>query len=130
MTTKQTTKKKSMISSLFPESEKLEKIEFIKEALIKACIKSRPSYFKPFLSSDKVTTEWPDKESFYKFFKYMLSNSRKMSVGELNLKIRHQKEMNKNVQYYEFYEQAHVHSRLTLIIEESNETIHIEILPF
>jgi GH15 family glucan-1,4-alpha-glucosidase len=119
-----------MISSLFPESEKIEKIEFIKEALIKACIKSRPSYFKPFLSSEKVTTEWPDKESFYKFFKYMLSNSRKMSVGELNLIIRHQKEKNKNVQYYEFYDQTHVHSRLTLIIEESNETIHIEILPF
>jgi len=57
----------------------------IREALIKACIKSRPSYFKSFLSSDKVTTEWPDKESFYEFFKYILSASKKISVGELRL---------------------------------------------
>ena len=105
-------------------------IESIKEALIKACIKSRPSYFKPFLSSDKVTTEWPDKETFYKFFKYMLSASRKMSEGELHLKIKLPDPENKNVQQYKFYDSVHLHSRLTIIVEESNESIHLDILPF
>lgn len=84
------------------DNNKIDSIENIKEALTKACIKSRPSYFKPFLSSDKATTEWPDKESFYKFFKFMLSNSRKMSEGELHLKIKQPDPENKNVQHYNF----------------------------
>ena len=105
-------------------------IEKIKKALIKACIKSRPSYFKLFLSSEKVTTEWPDKESFYKFFKYILSASRKMSVGELHLKIKLPDAENKDVQHYEFYDLVHLHPRLTIIVEESNESIHLDILPF
>lgn len=102
----------------------------IKEALIKACIKSRPSYFKPFLSSEKITTEWPNKESFYKFFKYILSSSRKVSEGELNLKIKFPNIENKNVQHYEFYDAVNLHSRLTIIVEESNDSIHLDILPF
>ena len=102
----------------------------IKESLIKACIKSRPSYFRPFLSSDKVVTEWPDKESFYKFFKYMLSASRKMSEGELHLKIKLAEPENKNVQHYKFYDTVHLHSRLTIIVEEYDDSIHLHILPF
>ena len=108
----------------------IETIQVIKEALIKACIKSRPSYFKLFLSSDKVTTEWPDKESFYKFFKYMLAVSKKQSEGELHLKIKLPDPENKNVQHYEFYDSVHLHSRLTIIVEESNGSIHLDIFPF
>jgi hypothetical protein len=108
----------------------LDSIEKIKEALARACIKSRPSYFKLFLSSDKVTTEWPDKDSFYKYFKYMLSNSRKMSEGELYLKKKLPDTVNKNVQYYKFYDSVHLHSRLTIIVEEHSESIHLDILPF
>lgn len=105
-------------------------IESIKEALIKACIKSRPSYFKPFLSSDKVTTEWPDKESFYKFFKYMLVVSKKNSEGELYLKIKFPDPENINIKRYKFYDSVHLHSRLTIIVVESDDTIHLNILPF
>lgn len=108
----------------------IDSIKNIKEALIKACIKSRPSYFKPFLSSDKITTEWPDIESFYKSFKYMLSASRKMSEGEFHLKIKIPDPKNKNIQQYKFYDSVHLHSRLTIIVEESNESIHLDILPF
>lgn len=108
----------------------IETIQVIKEALIKACIKSRPSYFKPFLPSDKVTTEWPDKESFFKFFKYMLSASKKISEGELYLKIELPDSENKNVQHYEFYDKVHLYPRLTIIVEESNKTIHLNISPF
>jgi hypothetical protein len=108
----------------------MDSIAKIKEALVKACIKSRPSYFKPFLSSDKVTTEWPDKESFYKFFKYMLAASKKMSEGELHLKIKLSDTENKNIQHYKFYDEVHLHSRLTIIVEESNDSIHLDIPPF
>jgi hypothetical protein len=119
-----------MISKSLKASSIIKSIDLIKEALIKACIKSRPSYFNPYLSSDKVTTEWPDKESFYKFFKYMLSSSRKMSEGELHLKIKFPDSENKNVQHYKFYDTVHLHSRLTIIVEESNDSIHLDIAPF
>ena len=108
----------------------IDTIQVIKEALIKACIKSRPSYFKPFLYSDSVTTEYDYKESFYKSFKYMLSRSRKMSEGELHLKIKLPDPENKNVQHYKFYDIVHLHSRLTIIVEECNDSIHLDILPF
>lgn len=101
----------------------------IKEALIKACIKSRPSYFKFYLSSEKVTCE-PEKEGFYKIFRYMLAVSRRHSEGELHFKIKQPDPENKNVQHYKFYDRVHLHSRLTIIVEESNDFIHLDILPF
>jgi hypothetical protein len=109
---------------------KIDSNENIKESLIKACTKSRPKFFKQFLSSEKVNTKWEDKESFYKFFKYILTTSKKTSEGELHCKIKLLKKENKNVQYYEFYDTVHLHSRLTLIIEESKDNILIDILPF
>jgi hypothetical protein len=107
----------------------MDSIENIKEALIKACIKSRPSYFKSYLASEKVTCE-PDKEGFYKFFKYMLAVSRRQSEGELHLIIKQPDPENKNVQHYQFYDKVHLHSRLTIIVEESTDFIHLDILPF
>jgi hypothetical protein len=104
-------------------------INVIKEELIKACIKARPSYFKSYLASEKVTCE-PDKEGFYKFFKYILAVSRRQSEGELHLKIKQPDPENKNVQHYKFYDRVHLHSRLTIIVEESNDLIHLDILPF
>jgi len=75
-----------MVSKSIKDGIKIDSIEAIKEGLIKACIKSRPSYFKRVLSSDKVTTEWPDKESFYKCFKYILTLTKRITEGELHLK--------------------------------------------
>jgi len=77
----------------------MDSIENIKKALIKACILSRSSYFKPYLVLEKVICE-PDKESFYKFFKYMLAVSKKTSNGELFLKISFPNTENKNIQHY------------------------------
>jgi hypothetical protein len=108
---------------------KIEDSANIKEALIKSCLKSRPCYFKPYLTSEKFTCE-ADKKGFYKFFKYMLAVSRKMSEGDLHLKIKLPDPNNKNVQHYKFYDEVHVHSRLTIIVEESKDSIHLDILPF
>ena len=118
-----------MISKSIIDNEKVNSIAFIKEALIKACIHSRPSYFKPYLNSDKVICE-PDKEGFYKFFKYMLAISKKTSIGELHFKIKIPDLQIENVQNYEFHDTKHLHPRLTIIIEEFNDSIHIDLLPF
>jgi hypothetical protein len=104
-------------------------IENIKEALIKACVRSRPSYFKPFLFSEKVTCE-PDKEGFYKFFKYMLAVSKKTSIGELSLVIMVPNPDDLNIEHYEFYDTRHLYPRLTIIVKESAESIYLDVLPF
>jgi hypothetical protein len=106
---------------------KIESVQKIKEALIKACIKSRPSYFKPYLLSGKVINEWPDNESFYKFFKLMISNSRKMSDGEIHLRVE-SKDENKSL--FNFYDSIHVYPRLTVVVLELNGNLHINVLPF
>lgn len=105
----------------------IESIQKIKEALIKSCIKSRPSYFKPFLLSDKVSTQFVDNERFYKFFKLMISNSRKMSDGEIHLRIETKSE---NESLYNFYDSIHVYPRLTIVVLEQNDILHIDVLPF
>ena len=108
----------------------IETNQVIKETLIKACIKSRPSYFKPYLFSDKVTCDSPDKEAFYKCLKYIIAASKQRSEGALYLKIKFPDPDNISIQRYEFYDSVHLHSRLTIIIEEINDTIHLAILPF
>lgn len=119
-----------MISNSLTENKKIYSIEEIKEAMIKACIKSSAIYFKYFLLSDNVTTEFPTKENFYEFFKYILSCSRKMSKGELHLKIVNKMSDNKNVQEYQFYDAVHLHPRLIIFVEETDDFIHLDISPF
>ena len=72
-------------------------IESIKEALAKSCMTCKPLNFKPFLLSELVTVDGPDKESFYKFFKYMIAVCKKTSAGELVMKI--EKPEQENSQY-------------------------------
>jgi hypothetical protein len=104
-------------------------IKSIKEALIKSCINSDSNYFKPYLVLEKIICE-PDKESFYKLFKYMLAVSKETSDGELFLKISFPNTENTNIQHYKFYDTSHLHSRITIIVEESGESILLDILPF
>ncbi len=105
----------------------MDSIQKILEGLTKACVNSQPSYFKPFLLSNKVTTDWPDKESFYEFFKLMISNSRKISQGEIHLIIKSKDE---NKSYYNFHDSIHAHPLLNIVIIEQNDSLHIDILPF
>jgi hypothetical protein len=108
----------------------IDSIENIKEAIVKACIKSEPSYFRPFLASSKFTYEYPDKESFYRFFSYMVSETPKMSKGELHLKVNLPNPENINLHHYEFYDSVHHYPRLTIAVEHFNDSIHLEIHPF
>ncbi len=117
-----------VIKSLINNIE-INSIENIKEALIKSCLLSKPAYFKPYLLSEKVLCE-PDKPKFYELFKYMIRASRMSSEGELYLKIVSPNPENLNIQRYEFYDTKHLHSRLTILLEENENTIHLDILPF
>ena len=105
----------------------MDSIQKILDGLTKACVNSQPSYFKPFLLSNKVTTDWPDKDSFYEFFKLMISNSRKISQGEIHLII---KSIGENKSCYNFHDSIHVHPVLNIVIVEQNDSLHIDILPF
>jgi hypothetical protein len=105
----------------------LDSIQKILDGLTKACVNSRPSYFKPFLLSNKVTSDWPNKESFYEFFKLMISNSRKISQGKIHLII---KSIGENKSYYNFHDSINVHPVLNIVIIEQNDSLHIDILPF
>lgn len=105
----------------------MDSIQKILDGLTKACVNSRPSYFKPFLLSNKVTSDWPDKESFYEFLKLMISNSRKISQGKIHLII---KSIGENKSYYNFHDSINVNPILNIVIIEQNDSLHIDILPF
>jgi hypothetical protein len=108
---------------------KLNSIENINDALIKACIRSRPSLFKPYLLSEKVSTDCSDKDIFYKFFKRMLAFSKKASMGELHFKLN-PASPDSNFEIYEFHDNFHVHARLSIIVKKSEDTFYIDVLPF
>ena len=103
--------------------------EQILEGLIKACINSNPIYFKKFLMSNLVTTNFLNKEKFYQFFKFMILRSKEISFGQLYLQIVPNSQ-NNNEQYYKFYDSHHLHSRLTIVVCESSNLITLDIMPF
>jgi len=100
----------------------------IKEALIKSCLALKPSLFKPFLASEKVTVECVDKEAFFGLYKYMLQGTRKISEGELSLKIK--TAYADNQQEYCFYDAVHLHPCLTILVQEDGDTVHLGMMPF
>lgn len=105
-------------------------IQEIKEALVKSCLALKPSLFKPFLESKKVTVDSNDKGAFYKSFKYMLRVTKMISEGELSLKIKTVDRQNQQVQEYCFYDAVHLHSRLTIIVREDANSLYLDVLPF
>ena len=104
-------------------------IEEIKQAFIKSCLTSETKYFKPYLNSYRFVWEG-EKKGFYKILKMMLVNSSTQSVGELSLRIENTNNAGRNVQQYCFYDALHKHARLTVNVEESENTVSFDILPF
>lgn len=104
-------------------------IEEIKQAFIKACLTSDATHFAPFLYSDKFVCDG-EKKGFYKILKMMLVNSRAQSVGELTLRIENTNYAGRNVHQYCFYDAVHKFARLSVNVEESENTVSFDILPF
>jgi hypothetical protein len=105
-------------------------IEAIKVALVNSCLDCNPRIFKPYLASEKVNVEDVNKEDFYKFFKYMFQVTKKISEGELILKIEIPDHENPSIQRYCFYDAVHVYPRLTIIFNEEADSVYFDILPF
>jgi len=106
-------------------------IEEIKQALIKSCIHNQPIQFIPYLLSKNVTVESPNKIRFYRYFKYLLNCAQCSSEGALTLKMeKYAWEEDKEISYYNFYDEVHKYSRLSIKYKEVNNHIFLDTMPF
>lgn len=106
-------------------------IEMIRIELIKSCINYDTKSFIPFLMSENVLTEMPNKMRFYRFFKKMVYCTKQSSEGLLFTKIENEKNnINQRIYNLNFYDKIHKYSRLSFEITECNESISLDILPF
>ena len=105
--------------------------EIILNKLIESCITFDAKLFKPYLQSEIVITDMPDKKSFYSFFKKMLITAKSNSVEPMTFKIEMPDwEEEENMKHYNLYDSVHKHSRLSLKVRESENSIYIETMPF
>lgn len=105
--------------------------KIILDALIYSCLNFDPNYFKPFLFSEKVKTDMPNKILFFNFFKQMLLNAKENSVGTMSLKIEKPEwENDKTIEYYNLYDNIHKHSRLSILVKEIADEIYLDTMPF
>lgn len=106
-------------------------MEKIKAQLILSCANNNPESFLPFLMSAEVETEASNKKDFYQFFKGMLNHAHESSEGQLTLKIEQPTcHTDKEVFNYNFYDTAHKHHRLSIVVKESNNLIYLGVMPF
>ena len=106
-------------------------IQKIKNGLVNACVRQSPKDFIPFLLSEKVKTEMPNKTRFYSFFKQMLYSAKLNSIGKWTLKIEQTNWNNgQNTLAYNFYDEKHKYARLSIMITEQNDKLTLETMPF
>lgn len=106
-------------------------LTLIREKLTKICLNQRPKDFIPFLLSEKVKTEMPNKTRFYSFFKHMLSCAKQKSVGKWTLRIEKTNWNNGlNTLAYNFYDEKHKHARLSIMVTELDDKLTLETMPF
>lgn len=105
--------------------------EIILEKLIESCLNFNPELFHPYLQSEKVTTDMPDKTRFYSFFQQMLLCAKDNSVEPMTFKIEKANwENDISMQHYNLYDSVHKHSRLCIKVKESDGKIYLDIMPF
>jgi len=106
-------------------------IEIIKIKLIEACINYDPKSFRPYLVSPNVQTDMPSKAKFFNFFKGMIQAAKKKTIGKMTAKITFVEQLENKIRYeLGFFDEKHLHARLTFTIIETKDTILIEMIPF
>ncbi|WP_157473401.1 hypothetical protein [Eudoraea adriatica] len=106
-------------------------LEEVESGLITACTSFNASLFLPFLKSAVVKTKMPNKMRFYSFFKLMLYCTKQSSVGPLRVKKGKGFFLDgKGAYSLQFYDSIHKYSRLNIEIQETENAIFIETLPF
>ena len=102
----------------------------ILKQLIKSCVEIDSKIFLNELKKQNVTTNMPNKMRFYKFFKFMIKCLNNNSDKILHYKWKKIVWMKQNKISLQIFDKTHRHSRLTFVIENRNEKIYIETLPF
>lgn len=105
--------------------------EIILNKLIESCLSFDAKLFKPYLQSEIVITDAIDKKKIYGFFEKMLITAKSNSVEPMsfNIEIPHWED-EENMKHYNLYDSVHKHSRLSLRVRESENSIYIETMPF
>ena len=105
--------------------------EIILNKLIESCLSFDAKLFKPYLQSEIVITDAPDKKKFYLFFKKMLITAKSNSVEPMSFKIEIPHWENEDdMKHYNLYDSIHKHSRLCIRVKETVDIIYLDIMPF
>ena len=105
--------------------------EIILNKLIESCLSFDAKLFKPYLQSEIVITDAPDKKRFYWFFNKMLITAKSNSVEPMSFMIEIPDwEDEEDMKHYNLYDSAHVHSRLSIRVKESANEIYLDTMPF
>lgn len=105
--------------------------EIILNKLIESCLNFNPNLFLPYLQSEKVATDMPDKTRFYSFFQQMLLCAKEISVEPMTFKIEKPHwEDDKNMLHYNLYDSVHLHSRLSIRVKVTVDEIYLDMMPF
>ena len=105
--------------------------EIILNKLIESCLSFDAKLFKPYLQSEIVITDAPDKKKFYWFFKKMLITTKSNSVEPMSFKIEIPHwEDEENTKHYNLYDSVHQHLRLCIRVKETENQVYLETMPF
>jgi hypothetical protein len=105
-------------------------METIKKALIYSCVHKQAIYFLPFLFHPSVKVQAVSKIRFFNCLKRMIHCMDENSTGKISLRIKEVSWLEGNVLAYGFYDEIHTYSRLTIHVTETEEMLHLDILPF
>lgn len=103
----------------------------ITNGLVESTISGTSKTFIPFLLSPIVKTKMPNKIRFYSFYKYMLTCAKNNSTRPWILKIEKTTWTNEeNAFAYNFYDTKYKYPRLSIVLFEKNNFLHLDTLPF
>ena len=101
----------------------------ILDILIESVMTFNPSIYKQCLWSDNLEFCAANKMKYYWYFKGMVNCTKSNSMGELYLKIE-KYDYNPDALFYNFYDNYHTYSRLSIEVEDKGENIYIDVMPF
>jgi hypothetical protein len=106
-------------------------IDKIKLNLTLCCLYNDVQSFLPFLMLDNVKTDAPDKRDFYDYFTHMLNDAHLRAKGKVTMKFENPTwEADIKTEDYNFYDSTHIYPLLSIAVKESDNQIHLDIMPF
>lgn len=105
-------------------------VNIIIKSVVIAVLQNKPKFFFHYLLATNVETTYPNKLSFYNFFRDMLKDAYARSKGKLHLTLENPKWEKEGYTYYCFNDNRHLHCRISIKIKESNGKLYFDMLPF